>query len=151
MKKTITMAVLFCGFIALLATAAFAAITVNGSKSNSFKVAGQAATASVNLSGPSDTQTVFTAPATGSFYLQGFCASNIAGGVQLDVSGIGPIAVTVPGRGLSCLGVFGTERGGDLFDQQCRASGELLLQHHGDFVGEVDSTTSARLIFTSRR
>jgi hypothetical protein len=93
MKTTVT-TVLLGAFVALHATAAFASTNLNSSRSNVNKVAGQAATASVNLSGPSDTQTVFTAPATGSFYIQAFCADDVAGGVRLDIAGIGPIAVT---------------------------------------------------------
>jgi hypothetical protein len=80
---------------------AFASTSLNSSRTNVNKVAGQAATASVDLSGANDTQTVYSAPATGSFYLQGFCASNVTGGVRLDVSGIGPIAVI--GTTLSCV------------------------------------------------
>jgi hypothetical protein len=88
--------------LVLLATAAFAATTVRGSKSNSsFKIAGLFVTSSATLSGPSDTQPVYTTPATGSVYLTQFCASDVAGGVRLDVAGLGSIALA--GTPLSCI------------------------------------------------
>lgn len=94
MKKSMS-TVLLCGCIALLATTAFAATTIKGSKSNSSaKIAGLFVTSTTTLSGASDTQTVYMTPATGSVYLTQFCASDVAGGVRLDVAGFGPIAST---------------------------------------------------------
>ena len=100
MKTTIT-TVLLGVFLALHAGAAFGSANYNSSRSNVYKTAGNAATASISLSGPSDTQTVYTTPATGSFYLQQFCASDVAGGVRLDVSGLGSVALA--GTTASCV------------------------------------------------
>jgi hypothetical protein len=79
--------------IGLLPTAAFAATSVKSSKSNSSdRVRGRFVTSTTNLSGPSETQTVYTTPAKGQFYLTQVCASPANGGIQLDVTAFGGIA-----------------------------------------------------------
>ena len=55
---------------------------------------GKVTTASVNLSGPSDTQTLYTTPAAHDFLLTQVCGSVGAGGVRLAITGFGTIAET---------------------------------------------------------
>ncbi|WP_337288888.1 hypothetical protein [Candidatus Methylomirabilis sp.] len=50
-------------------------------------------TSTTSLSGPSDTQTVYTTPARSDFILTGLCVTpTVSGGVRLDVAGFGGIA-----------------------------------------------------------
>ena len=92
-----TTTVLLVGVIAsLLVTTSWAATSVKSGKSNSDnRTARQQVqvTSTTALSGPSDTQTVYTTPTTSDFILTGLCVSPIVtGGVRLDVVGFGSIA-----------------------------------------------------------
>ncbi len=90
--------VLAAAVISLLVTNSWATTNYNSSKSNIYKEFPNATltTASVNDSGPSDTQVVYTTPTKGDFLLTMFCASpEPNGGVRLDAAGLGGIAQTV--------------------------------------------------------
>lgn len=79
----------------LLVTSSWAATTVKGTKSNSDnrRRVISSVTSTTSLSGPSDTQTVYTTPATSNFILTGLCVTpTVSGGVRLDVAGFGGIA-----------------------------------------------------------
>jgi hypothetical protein len=83
--------------IAMVTTNAWGTSNLNLSKSNVNREFPNAsiATASVNLTGPGDTQVIYTTPAKGDFMLTQFCASPDApGGVRLDAAGFGGIAQT---------------------------------------------------------
>jgi hypothetical protein len=85
--------------VALLATNAWGTSNLNLSKSNINRVRdfpnAAVITASLNLTGPSDTQVIFTTPAAGDFILTEFCASpSPDGGVLLSANGLGGIAQT---------------------------------------------------------
>jgi len=78
-----------------LPTISGATANYNSSRSNVYReIPGFFVTATVPLSGPSDTETVYTTTATGNFILTEFCSSAVTGGVQLDVTGFGGIAQT---------------------------------------------------------
>ncbi len=87
--------VLSSAVIVLFATNGWAS-AINNSHSNIKNLLNKTTvtTASTNLSGPSDTQTVLTTPATGEFLLTQFCGSLVTGGIRLDVTGLGGIAQT---------------------------------------------------------
>ena len=69
---------------------------------SSYKLKGQFTSGAVNLSGPSDTQTVFTTPAAPANYgVTQFCTSVVAGGIQLNAAGVG-IAVAGASGSPSC-------------------------------------------------
>jgi hypothetical protein len=73
----------------------WASANYNSSKSNVYKtIPGFLVTATASLSGPSDTQTVYTTPATGNFIVTEVCSSAVTSGVELDVTGFGGIAQT---------------------------------------------------------
>ena len=90
-----------------LGSMSWASSNLNSSRSNVNKVGGPtgkgSVSASIDLTGPTDTQTVYTATPnadtpTGSFYLTQACVSNVnsSAGVRLDnggTGGIGSIAV----------------------------------------------------------
>ena len=80
--------------ITLLAANSWAATTVKSSKSNSSeKRFLKNVTATTGLSGPSDTQVVYTTSGTGTFLLTEVCVSPVAtGGIRLEVNGFGSIA-----------------------------------------------------------
>ena len=63
--------------VSLLVTKSWATTNYNSSKSNIYREFPNATltTASINLTGPSDTQVVYTTPAKGDFLLTMFCAS----------------------------------------------------------------------------
>jgi hypothetical protein len=68
--------------------------SLSSSKSNVNKVGGpkgNPVAATINLTGPTDTQTVYTP--TGGFSLMRVCVSPSNGGVRLDAGGFGSIAV----------------------------------------------------------
>jgi len=68
---------------------------LNLSKSNVNRVHGvPIVTATIDLTGPNQTQTVFTTPAVGDFVLTQFCTSVMNGGMRLAVTGFGSIAHT---------------------------------------------------------
>jgi len=81
----------------LLATNSWGSSNLNLSKSNINRVKdfpnAAVTTASINLTGPSDTEVVYTTPASGDFILTQFCASpSPDGGVLLSAAGLGGIA-----------------------------------------------------------
>jgi hypothetical protein len=83
--------------IAMVTTDSWGTNNLNLSKSNADREFPNAAiaTALVNLTGPGDTQVVYTTPAKGDFMLTQFCASPDApGGIRLDAAGLGGIAQT---------------------------------------------------------
>jgi hypothetical protein len=82
---------------ALLTTNAWGSSNLNLSKSNVNRVRdfpnAAVTTASLNLSGPSDTEVIYTTPASGDFILTQFCASPAPdGGVLLSATGLVGIA-----------------------------------------------------------
>jgi hypothetical protein len=88
-----------------LAVNSWASSNLNLSKSNVniYREIPNAAvtTASVNLTGTGDTETVYNTPAKGDFILTQFCASPDApSGIRLDATGLGSIAQT---GGTSCF------------------------------------------------
>ena len=89
--------------VGLLVQNAWGTTNYNSSKSNIYREIPNATltTASLNLTGPSQTQVVYTTPAKGDFVLTQFCASpEPDGGVRLDATGLGGIAQTI--LGVSC-------------------------------------------------
>ena len=78
------------------------AAAINNSHSNIKNLLSKSnvTSASTNLTGPSDTQTVYTTAATGDFIVTTFCSSVVAGGVQLAAAGFAAVAQT--GIGASC-------------------------------------------------
>lgn len=95
-------AIAIVGIIAALWTADAGAAAINTSHSNikNLVTKSNVTSASTNLTGQNDTQTVYTTPATGDFIVTTFCASVVAGGVQLAAAGLGTLAQT--GIGASC-------------------------------------------------
>lgn len=87
-------ALLVGAITSLLVTNSWAATTVKGSKSNSDnRQSGTRVTSTTSLSGPSDTQTVYTTQPTGDFILTGLCVTpTVSGGIRLDAVGFGGIA-----------------------------------------------------------
>jgi hypothetical protein len=87
--------------VAMLATNSWSSSNLNLSKSNINRVRdfpnAAVTTASINITGPSDTETIYTTPASGDFILTEFCASlQPDGGVLLSAAGLGGIAQTGP-------------------------------------------------------
>ena len=74
----------------------WAATNLNASRSNIYREfpGTSLVTASATLSGPSETETVMTTPATGDFILTQFCSSDVNGGIRLAAAGLGGIAHT---------------------------------------------------------
>ena len=84
--------------IALLAPPAWAATSVKSGKSNSSdRIIAKLVTASTNVSAPSDTQTVYTTPATGDFILTQVCVGAANGGIQVSAASLGTVALVAPG------------------------------------------------------
>lgn len=78
-----------------LGSIAWASISLNSSRSNVYRTYPDTAvlvTASTPLSGPRQTQTVYTTPATGDFILTQACTSPVNGGIRFDVINLGGIA-----------------------------------------------------------
>jgi hypothetical protein len=92
-RWTMKTALLAPAIILLLATNAWAATTVKSSKSNSQdRRFVRNVTSTTGLSGPSNTQTVYTT-GSGTFILTEVCVSPIVtGGVRLDAVGFGSLA-----------------------------------------------------------
>ena len=86
----------------VLVTSSWAATTVRGSKSNSDnRLRSNLLSASVQLSVPAETKTVYRTPASGDFTLTHVCVSpTAAGGILLSADGLGAIAH--PGGSESC-------------------------------------------------
>jgi hypothetical protein len=95
--------VLWGAVTVLLAAGTAWAAAVNASNSNIKNLISKttAVTGSTSLTGPGDTQTVFTTPAVGETLVTQFCGSTGAGGIRLDVAGLGGVAET--GTGSSCV------------------------------------------------
>jgi hypothetical protein len=94
--KTISSVVIWL-FVAMLAANSWGSSNLNLSKSNVNRVRdfpnAAVTTASINITGPSDTEVVYTTPASGDFILTEFCASPLPdGGVLLSAAGLGGIA-----------------------------------------------------------
>ncbi len=91
---------LVIGGLTVLATATtsvgLGAINLNSSKSNTYRDFPHTllGTASTELVGPNQTQTVFTTPTRGDYILTQFCGSPVSGGIRLDGTGLGGIAHT---------------------------------------------------------
>lgn len=115
----------------------WAAINLNSSKSNIYREFpnGELVSATVSLSGPSETQTVYTTPGKGDFILTQLCVSPVNGGIRLAASGFGPIAhigadpcqiftpgVSVPKRSALTCSTTSDAISGDYF---CTISGML--------------------------
>jgi hypothetical protein len=103
--KTVLLAAVMTG---LLLTSSWAATTVNSSRSNSSeRLQGKFVTATAQLSGADDTQTVYTTPTSGDFILTQICVSpSVTGGIRLDASGFGSIAhLGVAGHGCQTFSV----------------------------------------------
>ena len=85
-----------CGLLVAAATMAWAAINLNGSKSNVYSTFGRSffVSATESLTGPSETVTVYTTPETGNFILTQLCVGPANGGIRLAANGFGPIAHT---------------------------------------------------------
>jgi hypothetical protein len=97
----ITSSIIALILVAMLATNSWATSNLNLSKSNVNRVRdfpnAAVTTASINITGPGDTETVYTTPASGDFILTEFCASlQPDGGVLLSAAGLGGIAQTGP-------------------------------------------------------
>ncbi len=80
--------------VALVASNSGATSNLNLSKSNVNRVrdfpSAAVTTASLNLTGPSDTEVIYTTPTSGDFILTQFCASpSPDGGVLLSAAGLG--------------------------------------------------------------
>lgn len=100
--------VLICAtaLVTLLAPAAWSGTSVKSSKSNSSdRVVAKNVTASTNLSGASETQTVYTTPAAGTFLLTQVCVGPVNGGMQINASGLGGVVFVMGG---SCVSMQGT-------------------------------------------
>lgn len=97
--RTLVIAMVLTG---VLVTSSWAATTVKGSKSNSDnKLKSNLVSASVSLSAPGETRTVYRTPASGDFTLTHVCVSpTAAGGILLGADGLGEIAH--PGGAESC-------------------------------------------------
>ena len=95
-------AIAMVGIIAALWTVDAGAAAINTSHSNIKNLLSKSnvTSASTNLTGPGDTQIVYTTAATGDFIATTFCSSVVAGGVQLSAAGLGALAQT--GIGGSC-------------------------------------------------
>ena len=95
-------AIAIVGIIAALWTTDARAAAINNSHSNIKNLLSKSnvTSASTNLTGPADTQTVYTTPASGDFLVTNFCSSVVTGGVQLSAAGLGALALT--GIGGSC-------------------------------------------------
>jgi hypothetical protein len=97
-KDTGVYLVMMLAITGLLGTAAsisWAATNLNTSRSNVYRIQGaQLVTATASLSGPEQTQTVYTTPETGEFVLTQLCVSPVNGGIRLAVTGFGQIAHT---------------------------------------------------------
>ena len=83
--------------VAMLSTNSWGSSNLNLSKSNVNRVRdfpnAAVTTASINITGPNDTEIVYTTPASGDFILTEFCASpQPDGGVLLSAAGLGGIA-----------------------------------------------------------
>lgn len=83
------------GLLMLLVAVAWASIALNSSRSNIYRVQGAVVlSATASLTGPNQTQTVFTTPDDGDFVLTQLCVGPVAGGIRLAATGFGPIAHT---------------------------------------------------------
>jgi hypothetical protein len=85
--------------VALVASNSWSSSNLNLSKSNINRVrdfpSAAVTTASLNLTGPSDSEVIYTTPTSGDFILTQFCASpSPDGGVLLSAAGLGGIAQT---------------------------------------------------------
>ena len=89
-------AIAIVGVIVALWSVDAGAAAINSSHSNIKNLSSKSnvTSASTNLTGASDTQTVYTTPATGEFLLTTVCSSVVSGGVQLTVVGFGGVAQT---------------------------------------------------------
>ncbi len=79
----------------MLVTSSWAATSVKSSSSRLYSDRLQQAvsvTATTYLSGPNETQPVYTTPASGSFILTQLCVSPVSGGIRLAVDEFGGIA-----------------------------------------------------------
>lgn len=117
---------------------AWASANLNLSKSNINKEFPKASfvTATVTLTDPNETKTVFTTPGTGDFILTQACVSFVNGGMRIAATGLGPIAdvgaptcqVFDPGMSvpktsdITCSTTSAASPGGDYF---CTVSGML--------------------------
>ena len=88
--------------VSVLVTSSWAGTFVKSTKSNSSdRLVSKLVTASVTLSGPSDTKNVYKTPGFGDFVLTQLCVSTAAaGGIQLNAAGLGAVAHL--GGGSSC-------------------------------------------------
>ena len=84
------------GVLVMAVSIGWAATNLSSSRSNNYRVFPSASfvSASAELSGPSETETVMTTPATGDFILTQFCSSDVTGGIRLAATGLGGIAHT---------------------------------------------------------
>ena len=83
------------GLLVTATSISWASTNLHSSKSNIYRSQGaQLVSATVSLSGPNQTQTVFTTPDTGEFVLTQLCVSPVNGGIRLAATGFGAIAHT---------------------------------------------------------
>jgi hypothetical protein len=91
MKRSILVSAI--AYLCLIASSSWAASNLNLSKSNVNRnhLGGAILSANATLSGPSETQIVYTTPEKGDFILTQICISPVAGGMDLMATGFGPI------------------------------------------------------------
>lgn len=89
MKRTL----LAVAISSLLVSIAWASSSFKFSRANQRRVlSGDVLSASTELSGPSQTETVYVTPDMGDFVLTQFCTSFVNGGMRLDAANLGGIA-----------------------------------------------------------
>lgn len=95
MRRRLLTAAIAGLLVMMVATISQAAANLNFSKSNINRDQGAVfVAATVSLTGPNQTETVFTTPETGDFILTQVCVSPVTGGIRLAVRGFGPIMHT---------------------------------------------------------
>ena len=97
-KKTLIIFISAISFLSI-ATISYAAINLNSSRSNVYRIINPNAmlvSISTDLSSQHghETQTIYTTQATGDFVITNFCASPVFGGMRLAAEGLGSIAQT---------------------------------------------------------
>ena len=95
MRRLLLAGAILSVFMAMVSVG-WATINLNSSKSNIYKEFQNTVlvTATVGLTGASQTHTVHTTPAKGDFILTQLCVSPVNGGIRLAAGGFGPIAHT---------------------------------------------------------
>lgn len=85
-----------CSILLSIAPPARATSNLNLSKSNINREfpKSQIVSGVTTLSGPSQSQVVYTTPSNADFILTQFCSSKVSGGVRLSASGFGGVAQT---------------------------------------------------------